>query len=122
MIDINKKYRLRNGWEARIYATDGSDYSFCSVHAAYKHPEHGWVVGNWHSNGSWLFGGINHDYDLVEVKPRIKRTFWLNVYPARLLAYSTKNAADYNANKDRIACVRVEIDVEEGHGLEGDNE
>ena len=66
MIDINKKYRLRNGWEARIYATDRC---VNNVHAAYKHPDHGWICANWHPNGNWHHAGMAHDYDLFEVKP-----------------------------------------------------
>ena len=34
MIDINKKYRTRNGREVRIYATDG--WSASPVHGAIK--------------------------------------------------------------------------------------
>jgi hypothetical protein len=38
MIDINKKYRTRDGREVRIYATDGAEC--LSVHGAIK-----WVTG-----------------------------------------------------------------------------
>jgi hypothetical protein len=61
--------------------------------------------------------------DLIEVKPRIKREVWVNVYPETSHMYSydvyhTKDAADRHGGKDRIACVRIEIDCEEGEGLE----
>lgn len=114
MIDINKKYRLRNGWEARIYATDGCNGD---IHGAYRHPDHGWIICSWRSDGSWLRTERVHDFDLVKARPRIKRTVWLNVYPGGVLAYGTREGADYQANRDRIACYCCEFDIEEGHGL-----
>jgi hypothetical protein len=41
---------------------------------------------------------------------------WLNLY-AREDRPSTKKEADEHAFDTRIACVKVEIDVEEGEGL-----
>lgn len=111
MIDINKKYRTRDGREVRIYAVDGGG----------MHPVHGSVLMNngwhsviWQSDGSITFH--NQPVDLVEVKPRIKRTMWLNLY-AREDRPSTKKEADEHAFDTRLACVKVEIDCEEGEGL-----
>lgn len=123
MIDINKKYRLRNGWEARIYATDGAGGS---IHGAYKHPEHEWVAVTWYPGGKWRYTLEDNSYDLVEAKPRIKTTVWLNIepngkvvtaYPSREMANFNAHRSNFGLHKSRIACVRVEIDVEEGHGL-----
>jgi hypothetical protein len=111
MIDINKKYRTRAGAEVRIYALDGDEPR--PVHGAFKSPT-GWVVSCWRQDGTHLvFGGSN---DLVEVNPRIKRTLWLNVY-AREDRPTTKKEADELAASTRLACVKVEIDCEEGEGL-----
>jgi elongation factor P hydroxylase len=116
MIDINKKYRTRDGREARIYATDGCGSA--SVHAAIKTRSGHWQQGSWWSNGQ-LLTSSQSDTDLVEVKPRIQQTVWINLYkngyPA--ISYSNKLDADAEASSDRIGCVKVEIDVEEGHGL-----
>jgi hypothetical protein len=111
MIDINKKYRTRAGAEVRIYALDGGgNYP---VHGAFK-SHTGWVVRHWPQDGiQSVFGGSD---DLIEVKPRVQRTVWLNVY-AREDRPSTKKQADEHAFDTRLACVKVEIDVEEGHGL-----
>jgi len=115
MIDINKKYRTRDGREARIYATDGGG----------MHPVHGSTKMNdgWRSC-TWLFDGritcIDSCGDLIEVKPRIQRTMWVNVYPNPIstgAAHLSKKIADQNAMSDRLACVKVEIDCEEGEGL-----
>jgi hypothetical protein len=60
---------------------------------------------------------INHEYDLVEIKPRIKRTIWLNIYEYCFLCCSSKEEADHYDGDDRLACIKVEIDCEEGEGL-----
>jgi hypothetical protein len=53
--------------------------------------------------------------DLVEVKPRIQRTVWLALYP---LDDVWVVSGDCTAvEKGCLACVKVEIDCEEGEGL-----
>ena len=100
MIDINKKYRTRDGREVRIYAVDGDEPR--PVHGAHK-SQTGWVFSCWEEDGVHLLSTGN--YDLIEVKPRIKREVWLNIYERE------------HAARSRLACVRVEIDCEEGEGL-----
>ena len=112
MIDINKKYRTRACAEVRIYAVDGDEPR--PVHGAFKSPT-GWVVSSWRQDGTQLdFGG---HYDLIELKPRIKRTLWVNVFPHTTAMFSHKLDADVYASSARLACVKVEIDCEEGEGL-----
>jgi len=114
-IDINKKYRTKNGFAVRIYATDGA--GTYSVHGAIlKNGE--WGSTRWNKYGVDIYG--SHDGDnLVEVKRRIKRTYWYNVYenPTDTNLHLAKCLADENAGKNRIACVKIEIDCEEGEGL-----
>jgi hypothetical protein len=111
MISKDKQYRTRDGREVRIYATDGS-IPFI-IHGA-------WRIGtNWISCG-WLDDGSHPDnryLDLIEVKPRIKRTVWLNVYEDDVHRFHTKQEAEDGSYKCRLACVKVEIDCEEGEGL-----
>ena len=124
MIDKNKKYRTRDGREVRIYATDGN--SIWAVHGAIL-VEDGWWAMCWAKDGKFICGGVydgspSSASDLVEVKPRIKRTFWVNVYPEsvslKIMSVSwSKERADNQAMSNRIACVKVEIDCEEGDGL-----
>jgi hypothetical protein len=116
MIDINKKYRTRDGREVRIYATDGGGP--CPVHGAIKNDDV-WQCTNWLSNGL-NYGNSKQFADIIEVKPRIQRTMWVNVYPNPIstgAAHLSKKIADQNAMSDRLACVKVEIDCEEGEGL-----
>jgi hypothetical protein len=115
MIDKNKQYRTRDGREVRIYAVDGGFTA--PVHGAVKF-DGDWRIMSWGSDGVWHNGAFT-DHDLIEVKPRIKREVWVNVYPEEIetLFYRTKEAADRGAVPKRIACVRITIDCEEGEGL-----
>jgi hypothetical protein len=112
MIDINKKYRTRDGREVRIYATDGR--GIYPVHGAVK-VEDGWIPYTWQEIG---VEGVNNARDLIEVRPRHKRTVWFNVFKnVEHGGYENKLEADICAGTDRIACIKVELDFEEGEGL-----
>ena len=112
MIDINKKYRTRDGHEVRIYALDGNEPR--PVHGAFK-SQTGWVGSCWQRDGVQMVHA--GPYDLIEVKPRIKRTMWLNVCPNTITTHFHKLDADNYAGSSRLACVKVEIDCEKGEGL-----
>lgn len=118
MISKDKTYRTRDGREVRIYATDG--YTNFPVHGAVKQEE-GWMPLQWRKEGFWDPTG--HGLDLIEVKPRIKRSFWVNLYNGSNRSGLFDAKADANlADKQtslgvRIACVKVEIDCEKGEGL-----
>jgi hypothetical protein len=119
MIDINKTYRTRDGREVRIYATDGIGHQ--SVHGAYRDVNGAWSMWLWSKEGvGTVLYAEESVIDLIEVKPRIQRTMWVNVYPRLSCTganHSNKKDADQNAACNRIACVKVEIDCEEGEGL-----
>ena len=109
MISKDKQYRTRDGREVRIYATDGRYTQ--EVHGAIKQ-NNGWMTYHWPIDGWCRTIG---DCSLVEAKPRIKRTVWLNIYPDHVKAWLSEHNAALSSY--RIACVKVEIDVEEGEGL-----
>ena len=112
MIDINKQYRTRDGREVRIYATDG--YGPYSVHGAVL-TEEGWFPRNWTNQGELSNGRLVHSaHDLIEVRPRHKRTVWLHVFKNSTVC-ATEEA--YYEITNRIACIKVELDFEEGEGL-----
>ena len=112
MIDKNKQYRTRDGREVRIYATDGNGHK--PIHGAIREGE-SWVAY------TWLYDGVAalDCNSLIEVKPRIKREVWVNVYPNGVddELWFTKALADQQALPRRIACVKLTIDCEEGEGL-----
>jgi hypothetical protein len=110
MISKDKQYRTRDGREVRIYATDGG--SGTQVHGAVAND--GWQLcaTEWNKNGKHM---TSPNYDLIEVKPRHKRTVWIQVYPDHF------HTTDYDATLTRfpscIACIKVDLDFEEGEGL-----
>jgi len=114
MISKDKQYRTRDGREVRIYATDGG---MKRIHGAIKTTD-GWLQTGWYSDGRDQYG--RNQCDLIEVKPRYKRTVWLNVYDNEVIhgGWKTKEEADKIChNNHRIACIRVDLDFQEGEGL-----
>ena len=123
MIDKSKTYRTRDGREVRIYATDG--VGCCAVHGAiYQQTDWGTVSQSISGQKEWcvtvwdIFGKhVSSSFDLIEVRPRHKRTLWLNLFPTQAAtAYPEKWQAD-KVISNRIACIKVELDFEEGEGL-----
>lgn len=115
MIDINKTYRTRDGREVRIYSTD-TEGAKKAVHGAIKEKD-GWYMLAWSKNG--IVSNVDRNLDLIEIRHRHKRVVWVNVYGDDWDAYtaSSKEDADENAADGRIACIKVELDFEEGEGL-----
>ena len=119
MIDKSKQYRTRDGRQVEIVCTDLSG----------THPVLAIVTnedGHRFSQQNTPGGRVCESHretcpgDLIEVKPRIKRTYWVNVYKENVgWPWSGKESADGEANKveNRIACVPITIDCEEGEGL-----
>jgi hypothetical protein len=114
---MDKQYRTRDGREVRIYAVDcGGDYS---VHGAFRYDDH-WRSMQWTESGSPYVSHLDDSFKLIEVKPRIQKEMWLNIYGGRqgmTTAFDTKVDCDNLAAPNRIACVKITIDCEEGEGL-----
>jgi len=115
MISKDKTYTTLRGMPVRIYATD----------AGGLFPVHGAIFNDGMWNGmKWTEEGKTHVFnpscmvntvdDLIEVKPRIKRTVWLHIYDNYTKVSDT--TIRLTMNKPR-ACVKIEIDCEEGEGL-----
>lgn len=115
MIDRNKQYRTRDGREVRIYAVDGR--GLWPIHGAIK-VDGGWAACTWFDDGR-AAGDRDASLDLIEVKPRIKREVWVNVYEGVdcWAMHTCKEDADRGAMRSRLACVKLTIDCEEGEGL-----
>lgn len=116
MIDKNKKYRTRDGKEVRIYETEGNTHN--GIHGAIKIDE-AWCVAHWTAKGTF-FNITESGGDLVEVKPRIQKSYWINVYPSgsfNLVAWNSRTDAANGRQPGCIATVQVHIDCEEGEGL-----
>ena len=113
MIDINKKYRTRDGHPVELVTTSGRG----------KWPVWGYIgddtnIMRWtidgsdgHTTGTTRSSVKN---DLVEVKP--KRVLWLNVYSdGDSVSHESREDADIRSLDGRIACLKIEF--EEGEGL-----
>lgn len=119
-IDINKKYKTQSGKNVRIYSTEAlGDFP---IHGAVLLDDE-WDICTWTKDGKYnLDDDINDDpFDLVEVKPRIQREYWMNLYNSgSCTVWKNRENADSGAKmtkNNRIACVKIVIDCEEGEGL-----
>lgn len=115
MIDASKEYRTRDGREVRIYATDGG--GVCPVHGAIRITRSCWAPEHWDKRGIAREG--SEEVDLIEVRPRIKQTMWLNIGKGGTAeGYNSKYWAVKCRAMDCIACIPVEVEFEQGEGLE----
>ena len=121
MIDPNKTYQTKGGHEWRYYGESGNG----QIHGAFKGSLGLWNVDVWRKNGEY-FPRNDKSMNLVEVKRRIKRTYWFNIYEDSsydTFSVGTRELADKWDHIDkcdllnRLACVKVEIDCEIGEGL-----
>jgi hypothetical protein len=123
MIEKNRTYRTRDGREVRIYATDGGSYTPIMGATLYtsKEGKLWWESARWTEDGAYDVYGRETKTDLIEVRPRHKRTLWLNVHVNKsVIAHNFREEADKLFCKDvapRLACIKVELDFAEGDGL-----
>lgn len=118
MISKDKQYRTRDGRQVRIYAIDGDGCFPIHGAVAMSGEADRWVARCWRADGSATISGPGKS-DLFEAKPRHKRTVWLNVFEDNIGvgAFTIKDAADSFNTHRRIACLRLDLDFEEGEGL-----
>tara|TARA_R100000951_G_scaffold105676_1_gene99626 strand:+ start:37 stop:360 length:324 start_codon:yes stop_codon:yes gene_type:complete len=107
---MDKKYTC-NGKPMRVLCVDRTGEGTSSAVVA-MHERSG-VITYFDKYGNNILKCCSN---LVEVRDRIKRTVWVNVYP-------NTNSTSVHASKAdaervcRLACVKLVIDVEEGEGL-----
>lgn len=115
MTDKDKKYKTRDDRPARIYCTDAGGR--LPVHGAVEVYPGEWHLERWTEDGRIHGMSSESNLDLIEVKPRIQKTLWLNVYGAVGYAYPTKAEAKAGRSPACLALIEVHVDCEEGHGL-----
>jgi hypothetical protein len=116
-IDFSKPIQTRHGKPARIVCRDLKG-SYAVVAIVDNGEEE--IPFRYTSEGLFFNRDMPHDYDLVNVKHRIKRSVWINLYHRNGMTgvtHDTKEQADEGSMGSRIACVEVLIDCEEGQGL-----
>jgi len=115
-ISMDKQYRTKDGQKVRIYAVDHwGEYPVVGAVLCGTC----WVTISWREDG--VCSSTNgSNLTLVEVKPRIQKDMWLNIYGGKqghTAAFDCKDDCDRYAAPNRIACVKITIDCEEGEGL-----
>ena len=122
-VTMGKQYETVDGRKVRIYCTDGGEDDNLPVHGA-VYIDGGWVAETWTANGKWSgWADVASQYDLREVRPRIRQTMHLNVYEECFnngAAYSTRISADDHVEDVRLACIAIDLDIPEGYGLDKD--
>ena len=113
IVEMGKEYRLANGNEFRLLCTD----------AGGNHPVVGLVIdgGEWVTTRRRADGtsAINTNFDLIEIKPRIKGEFWLaHLSREQVVALTEYPCATHTVwNVEPIAITHHTYDCEEGEGL-----
>lgn len=106
------KAKTRDGRDVEIVHVYGNGvYSILGIADGRYH--------RWAKDGNSYQSLSENPLDLVNIIPRkIKVDRWMNVYAdGNYSSYRTKEEADRYAADDRIACIRIEREVEEGEGL-----
>jgi hypothetical protein len=119
LINMTDKYQTRDGKDVVVLAVGLKSYTTATVCAKFINSHDGFEeIMELDSYGNYL-DGKESNHDLIKVKPRIKKTVWLNIHsPSEVVySYEDRDTADINASRYRIACVKVEIDCEEGEGI-----
>ena len=119
-LDFTKPETLRTrlGRPIRIYAIDGG-VPF-QIHGAWYAEVGGWTSAEWTLDGTRGYPDApENGIDLVQVKPRIKRTLWVNVYNVNVsqICHPTEEMAKRDRSTGCLGCRKVELDLEEGEGL-----
>lgn len=110
-IEMGKQYKTRDGREVRVLCVD-REHCLYTVVALVSN-----VVVTYTADGH-QFSGQDSAVDLIEVKPRIVREYWVNVYQNGIgPLHATKANADAYRACNCLACVKIPIDCEEGEGL-----
>jgi hypothetical protein len=106
----------RDGHKARIICTDAGSHVYPIVALVGSCPR------SFTSGGRFSASGEHHHFDLLNApapKRKMRLEGWVNVYSMKRTSglYLSKGDADELAGQDRIACIHIDREVEEGEGL-----
>ncbi len=111
-IEVGKEYKTRGGrtYAAAYRASNNGHNSILAVNTS----DHALI---WLSDdGKYNRSGKDSEHDLISEAPKkIKVEGWVNVYPEQFdfnTLYSDKKLADHFAANNRIACKRIEFEIE----------
>lgn len=113
-LDFTKLIKTRDGRDVRILCTDAQLYDGRTI-VAVINGSIAMLFPDGQGYPRSMVPRIELPYDLVNVPE--KRKVWLNLYElGSAFCYPSKDIADEQAGKDRIAC--VEVEYTEGEGLD----
>jgi hypothetical protein len=115
-LDFSKPIQTRKGEPVRVLTRDRVSAWPVVALVTEGATEH---LYSYKSDGRFTESGET-DSDLVNVKQRIKKSVWINLYNranASGCTHDTRGEADRDAMHGRVACLEVLIDCEEGQGL-----
>jgi len=129
MLDLNKPFRTKCGFKARLLCSNLEGTSSRIVVGVFIPFMQREVVIQYSRNGERLFKEKNgyeeiasaaeaygpmYDYTLVNAPVRRSKTIWVNLYPdATAAAHESLEEADKAANSNRVACREITYEWEE---------
>jgi hypothetical protein len=114
--DPTKPVQTRDGRKARIVCMDANTVEYPIIAllagpAGVEYPISFALNGKFYTNRE-------HPNDLINIPIKHKREVWVNCYKADFGDfYHSKDIADSRALPGRIACIKLNIEFEEGEGL-----
>ena len=118
-IKLDGEYQTRDGRPVRVLCVDriGTQYPVIALVPAVTGPERE-LFEHYTEEGHTERIGASH-LDLIPVPKRHKRTVWVNLYPGERESgiHDNRQVADSCANRERIACLKLDLDFVEGEGL-----
>ena len=77
------------------------------------------VSTGWHANGRYMYAETGHGHNLAPPpKKTVRVKYWLNIDDCEGVAcFLFREDADRLASVNRIACIEIDREVEEGEGL-----
>ena len=115
MISLDKEYRTRDGRKVRLLCVDGPD----EIYPVIGFVENSIGTYEWCSDGKVCESQVADQYDLIESKPRVKKTVWLHHYEDGSCIIFSESVPIHEYT---IARTKHEIDVPHGYGLGDANE
>lgn len=111
-----QQVQTRDGRKARIICVDRKVPDYPVV--ALIDSNDGGEIASFTITGTYV-QTVTHTLDLIPIPTRIKRDVWINVYRSGTdyCTHASRDLADRCASSQRLACIKVPIDCQEGEGL-----
>ncbi len=109
--------KLANGEEAFIDAINEGQEHY--RYTGRMMGQDGFVPVGWHTDGRLMWATTDHPKNLAPPQKKTVRVQrWLNIdADGSVSLWGLRGNADTHRFSDRIACIKIDIEVEEGEGL-----